>query len=74
MTHPFAEIPFTVREYKIYNGKNIIYEKYNNYQAINRIVFDKPIITNELTVVLSKKEENIPVSLYKISAYTEKQP
>ena len=62
------------KEYKIYNGKKIIYEKSNNHQAINRIIFDKPIITNELKVVLSKKEKKIPVSLYKISAYSEKQP
>ena len=54
--------------------ENLIYEKSNNYQAINRITFDKPIITNELKVVLSKKEKKIPVSLYKISAYAEKQP
>jgi hypothetical protein len=51
----------------------MIHETLNNYQAINKIVFDKPIITNELTVVLSKKDENIPVSLYKISVYTEKK-
>jgi len=74
VTHPYAEIPFTIREYKIYNGNKIIYEKSNNYQAINRVIFEKPIITNELKVVLSKKEKKIPVSIYKISAYTEKQP
>jgi hypothetical protein len=74
VTHPNAEIPFTIRKYKIYDGdKNMIHETLNNYQAINKIVFDKPIITNELTVVLSKKDENIPVSLYKISVYTEKK-
>ena len=74
VTHPNAEIPFTIREYKIYDGdKNMIHETLGNYQAINRIVFDKPIITNKLIVVLSKKDENIPVSLYKISAYTEKK-
>ena len=74
VTHPYAEIPFTVREYRIYNGKNLVYEKSNNYQAINRITFDKPIITNELKVVFSKKERKIPVSLYKICAFAEKQP
>lgn len=74
VTHPNAEIPFTIRKYKIYDGdKNMIHETLNNYQAINKIVFDKPIITNELKVVLSKKDENIPVSLYKISVYKEKK-
>lgn len=72
VTHPNAEIPFTVKKYKIYDDKkNMIYEKSDNYQAINTVVFDEPINTNELTIILAKKDENIPVGLYKISAYSE---
>lgn len=72
VTHPNDEIPFTVKEYKIYDGnKNLLYEKSDNYQAVNKVVFDEPIVTDELAIVLIKKNENIPVGLYKISAYSK---
>lgn len=72
VTHPTSEIPFTVREYRIYDDcNNLLYEKLDNYQAVNKVVFDKPVITKELNIVLTKKNENIPVGLYKISAYAE---
>ncbi len=71
VTHPTAEIPFTVMEYRIYDdNNNLLYEKLDNYQAVNRVIFDKPIITKELNIVLTKKNVNIPVSVFKISAYS----
>ena len=64
VTPSLAEIHLQSENTK-YTMVKIIYEKSNNYQAINRIIFDKPIITNELKVVYRKKKK-IPVSLYKI--------
>ncbi len=72
VTHPNSEIPFTVKEYLIYDdNKNLLYEKSDNFQAVNKVVFDEPIVTKELNIVLTKKDVNIPVSVFKISAYSE---
>lgn len=73
VTHPNAEIPFTVKEYKIYDGKkNLLYEVSDNYQAVNTVVFDEPISTKGLNIVFTRKNVNIPVGVYKISVYSEK--
>ena len=73
VTHPYSEIPYVVQEYRIYDGnENLVYERRSNYQAVNDVIFDKPIITDELRVVFKRKSEHIPVSLFKISAYSNK--
>ncbi len=72
VTHPNSEIPFTVEEYIIYDdNKNLLHKKSDNYQAVNKVVFDEPIITYELNIVLTKKNINIPVGLFKVLAYSE---
>ncbi|WP_190809448.1 FAD-dependent oxidoreductase [Flagellimonas sp. S3867] len=72
VTHPTSEIPYTIKEYRIYDDhKNLLYHKLDNYQAINKVIFDKPAITAELNIVFTKKNLNIPVGLFKISAYSE---
>ena len=69
--HPTSEIHFTVKEYRIYDDHdNLLFETLDNYQAVNKVVFDKPINTKELNNVLVKKDINIPISIFKISAYS----
>ena len=72
VTHPYPELPSIIKTYRIFDkhGK-LIYEKLDNYQAINKIVLDEPIITDELNIVLDQKDENIPVSVFKIAAYSK---
>ncbi len=70
VTHPHSEIPFVVKEYRIYDGSGkLLYEKRDNYQAINTITFDEPIFTKKLVFVFNRKLANVPVSVYKISVY-----
>ncbi|NND07260.1 MAG: FAD-dependent oxidoreductase [Saprospiraceae bacterium] len=71
VTHPNSEIPITVREYRIYDEHHhLLHEKLDNYQAVNKVIFDKPVLTDKLEIVFTKKESNIPVSVFKITAYS----
>lgn len=70
MGHPEEVIPFVVADYRIKDGSgNILKEVTGNYQAINTIELEKVTRTDSLTFEFAKKEENIPVSLFKISVY-----
>lgn len=67
MGHYERIIPFCVSDYTIKNDKGIIiYEKKNNYQTINRVVFEKEIITKSMTIELVSADQDIPVSLFQI--------
>ncbi len=68
--HPEEVIPFIVADYKIMDGSGtILKEITGNYQAINTLEFEQPIITKILKFQFSKKLENIPVSLFKIAVF-----
>lgn len=70
MGHPEEVIPFVIADYRIKDGSgNILKEVTGNYQAINTIELEKVTRTDSLTFEFAKKEENIPVSLFKISVY-----
>tara|TARA_B100001057_G_scaffold293688_1_gene293779 strand:- start:943 stop:3228 length:2286 start_codon:yes stop_codon:yes gene_type:complete len=69
--HPYSEIPSIIKEYKIYDESfKLVYHKKNNYQAINKIKFNEPIYTNQLTIIFSKKLRDYPVAVFKVSAYS----
>lgn len=64
--HPESVIPFCVSAYVILNaGKEVIYEKTDNHQTINKITFDKPLITDVLYLEL-KKNSAVPPSVFEI--------
>jgi len=67
MGHPEDVIPFCVRKYKIFDdaGK-FLAGKDENYQAINRIVFDEPIKTSSLKIKLEHPSEEVPAALFEI--------
>lgn len=70
MGHPEKTIPFTVADYSIYESSGkLVQEVEGNYQAINTITLKDPIVTDRLTFQFSRKLENIPVSVFKISIY-----
>ena len=70
MSHPQSITNFVVNDYKIFDdGNKLIYTQKGNYQAINNIMLDKQIKTSSLTIVFSKPQKNIPVTLFKISVY-----
>ncbi|MCK0158296.1 FAD-dependent oxidoreductase [Cellulophaga sp. F20128] len=72
MTHSQSIVDMVVNNYKIFDEKNnLIFECVANYQAINHIKFENPIETSLITIVFEKPNVNIPVSVFKISAYSD---
>ena len=61
MTHPEYKMPFCVEKYRIYDGTNqLIYEKNDNHQSINEIIFPEKLVTDDPS----------PTTMYGISEYT----
>ncbi|PPL00487.1 FAD-dependent oxidoreductase [Parapedobacter indicus] len=70
MTHPERVMPFCVRRYRIEDAAGtVVYQREGNYQTRNTIVFDRPVITDKLTVYVEHPSENIPASLFAIRCY-----
>lgn len=70
MTHPERVMPFCVRNYYIEDGEgNVVYQKRNNFQTINNIVFDEPIVTKELRVIMEHPSDEVAASIFSIRCY-----
>ncbi|MEO6523735.1 MAG: FAD-dependent oxidoreductase [Mucilaginibacter sp.] len=71
MGHPEDVMPFCVRNYQIKDGVgNLIYEKKDNYQSINRITFDQPVIVDKLTFFVEHPSKQIPAAIFAIRCYS----
>ena len=69
--HPERIMPFTVREYRIYDDQyQLLYEKLDNHQTLNHIQLNKPIITKKLLFRFSKPLDHVPVSVFEIRCYS----
>ncbi len=67
MRHHDQVIPFVVRDYDIIdNTGEIVFSKRGNYQTINQISFDDPIVTESLTIKFQTQKANVPISLFQI--------
>ncbi|RGN36443.1 FAD-dependent oxidoreductase [Bacteroides oleiciplenus] len=67
MGHPENVIPFCVRDYQIMNDKgDIVFEKANNYQTINRIHFEYPLQTSSLRIELKHPSDTVSANLFQI--------
>jgi len=74
MTHPENVMPFCVRNYIIKNDANeIIFEQKNNYQTRNQVVFEKEIVTKNLTIELQHPSGNIPAALFAVRCYADQK-
>ncbi|RZF58558.1 FAD-dependent oxidoreductase [Sphingobacterium corticibacterium] len=70
MGHPEDVMPFCVRNYKIVDDQgHIVFEKEDNYQSMNRIELEQPVITSALTIVVDRPSENVPASLFSVRCY-----
>lgn len=70
MGHPEETIPFIVSDYYIEDDKkNVISTVKGNYQAINKIEFEKEIKTKSLVFNFNKKLNDVAVSLFNISVF-----
>jgi hypothetical protein len=67
MGHHDSAMPFCVKEYKIYNDQNVlIFEKKNNHQTINEVVFAHLVETKSLRIELKHPSELTPAALFGI--------
>lgn len=71
MTHPETVMPFCVRDYQIEDENGtIVYEKQDNYQTINEILFEQPLTTKQLKIVLQHPSANVPAALFAVRCYS----
>ena len=65
--HPEKVVPFVIRNYRVRDcNEQIIYEKQNNYQTINKIMFTEPVETTGLKIELEHPSKDVPASLFHI--------
>lgn len=65
--HPENVMPFCVRDYSIFDEQGgLIYKRAGNYHTINKITFDKPVVTKKLTVAVHHPASNIPAAIFGI--------
>lgn len=68
--HPESVMPFCVADYILYDDRQrVVFEKKGNYQSINRIAFDSPLQTSQLTLEVKHPSSNIPAAVYQIQCY-----
>ncbi|AWG22678.1 FAD-binding dehydrogenase [Flavobacterium faecale] len=67
MGHPEDVVPFCVRNYTIKNlDGTILFEKKNNYQAINSFTFDANFKTKGFLIELEQAHTTVPVSVFEL--------
>lgn len=70
MTHPENIMPFCVRNYVLKNDTGTIIKKVtNNYQTINKIVLDTPLLTQKLILEVEHPSQNTPASVFAIRCF-----
>ncbi|MGX1929332.1 FAD-dependent oxidoreductase [Flagellimonas sp. 2504JD4-2] len=70
MTHPKETIDFIVKDYRVFDDSGVlIFEKKDNHQAINEIELNDAIFTRELSFEFEKPQKEVPVTVFKISAF-----
>lgn len=70
MGHPEDVIPFCLRNYKITDGEgNLIYGVVGNHQTIQRIILDKPVNTDKLSIMAEPPFSGALPSIFEIGIY-----
>jgi len=65
-------MPFCIRHYRIEdeNGK-VVYEKQDNYYTRNEILFDTPLQTTKLKLILQHPSAEVPAALFAVRCYAD---
>ncbi|MEX0312658.1 MAG: FAD-dependent oxidoreductase [Allomuricauda sp.] len=72
MTHPKETIDFITKDYRVFDDTGVlIFEKNGNHQAINEIEFKEVVFTSELSFEFEKPQKNVPVTVFKVAAYSQ---
>lgn len=68
--HPENVMPFCVREYQLLNdGEGMVFEKKDNHQTRNAIVFDVPVKTSSLKIRLKHPSVTSPAAIFEVRCY-----
>lgn len=71
MTHPETVMPFCVRNYHIEDEQGrVVYQKKDNYHTRNEILFESPVETKKLKVILEHPSGDVPASLFSLRCYS----
>lgn len=71
MTHPETVMPFCIRSYHIEDEKGtVVYQKKDNYQTLNEIVFEQSLRTKQLKIVLQQPSADVPAALFAVRCYS----
>lgn len=72
MTHPERVMPFCINNYTIRDehGK-IVFQQKGNFQSINTVIFEKPIVTRKIILEMEHPSNKIPAALFSIRCYSE---
>jgi len=71
MGHPEDAMPFCVRNYTLLDDKgNTVFERKGNYQSLNQIVLEQPILTRALTIKVEHPSVHVPASLFSVRCYS----
>ncbi|MEO5995173.1 MAG: FAD-dependent oxidoreductase [Chitinophagaceae bacterium] len=71
MTHPETVMPFCVRNYVIYDEQQqVVFQKKDNYQTLNRIIFDPPLFTRQLTIAVEHPSGDTPAAIFEVLCYS----
>lgn len=70
MGHPERVMPFCVRNYSIVaDGDRVVWEGKDNYQTINKILFDTAVTTRTLTVNVEHPSTDTPAAIFEILCF-----
>ena len=65
-----CNMPFCIRNYRIYDDKGRkVFEKKENYQTRNEIVFEEALVTTRLTVEVEHPSPHTPAAIFEIHCY-----
>ena len=70
MGHPETVMPFCLRDYIIKDGRGkVIYEKKDNYQTRNSIIFQEPVSTKQLVIETVHPSAEVPAAIFSVRCY-----
>lgn len=70
MGHPESVMPFCVRNYSLTNEKGeLLHEVTGNYQTINEIEFEPPIMLQQLNIKVSHPSPSVPAAIFEVRCY-----
>jgi len=70
MGHPFRVVPSCVRAFRLLDSYGrVVHDSRDNHQTRQVIVWDQPITTDTLQVVLEAPDRDIPAALFEVRCY-----